>query len=68
MDKKYIHELEIMSKNISEKISAINPEITDELLDLLHEYLLINHVLDINKKADTDSIDDILHYIINPLK
>lgn len=53
---------------IKEKIRTINPEITDELLDLLYEYFLTRHVNDFRKNVSSDNLSEILQYFVNPLK
>ena len=52
---------------IKEKIRTMNPEITDELLDLLYEFIIHRHVVDFKTYVTSESVADILSYVVNPL-
>lgn len=52
---------------IKEKIRTINPNFTDELLDLLYEFIIRKHVVDFKTYANTEGVADILQYVVNPL-
>lgn len=52
---------------IKEKIRTINPEITDELLDLLYEFIVRKHVVDFKTYVTNESVSDVLQYVVNPL-
>lgn len=59
-----------MEKNlekIKEKIRTINPEITDELLDLLYEFVMRKHSIDFKEKVKDNSMQNFINYMINPL-
>lgn len=47
-----------------EKIHTINPDITDELLDLLYEYFIIRYT---ESFKHTNDLSDLLEGICNPL-
>ena len=54
---------------IREQIRTINPNITDELLDLLYEFILAKHTEDIaNCLKNNPDIDSIFQYVLNPVK
>lgn len=45
-------------EQIKEKIRTINPEITDELLDLLYEYIFSKYYNNITKEINQISKED----------
>ena len=46
-------------EQIKEKIRTINPEITDELLDLLYEYIFSKYYNNITKEINQISKEDL---------
>lgn len=55
-------------EEIKEKIRTINPEITDELLDLLYEFVMRKHSIDFKERVSTNnSMQNFINYMINPL-
>ena len=54
-------------EQIKEKIRTINPEITDELLDLLYEYFACKPVVDFKENIEDSSLQSVLNYLMNPL-
>ena len=55
-------------EGIREKIRTTNPNITDELLDLLYEYMITKHTNDAIKYLDSSDVQSVLNYVLNPLK
>lgn len=56
-------------EEIKEKIRTINPNITDELLDLLYEFAITKYTNNMtNCFNNNPDLDDILKYVINPTK
>lgn len=51
---------------IREEIHTINPEFSNELLDLLYEYIMTKHVTDFEAKVDTCDFRNVLNYLTNP--
>lgn len=54
-------------ETIKEKIHTINPDITDELLDLLYEYIMQKHVICFEEKIKDKTLQNTLNYLVNPL-
>lgn len=54
-------------KELKEKIRTINPKITNELLDLLYEFIMCQHIINFTKNVDTNDIQNLLNYVMNPL-
>ena len=54
-------------EEIKNKIRTINPDITDELLDLLYEFIIAKHTTDITKCLKNPDLESILQYVINPV-
>jgi hypothetical protein len=52
---------------IRERIRTINPTFTDELLDLLYEYMFVKYLNDYKEKIGTDDLKDIIDYVLNPI-
>lgn len=52
---------------IRERIRTINPMFTDELLDLLYEYMFVKYLNDYKEKIGTDDLQDIIDYVLNPI-
>lgn len=51
---------------IREEIHTINPEFSNELLDLLYEYVMTKHVTDFESNVDACDFRNVLSYLINP--
>jgi hypothetical protein len=54
-------------QEIKDKIRTINPNITDELLDLLYEYVITKYVCDTNINNIND-LQTVIDCVANPLK
>lgn len=52
---------------IRERIRTINPMFTDELLDLLYEYMFVKYLNDYKEKIGTDDLQDFIDYVLNPI-
>ena len=62
--------MEVLDENINEireRIRTINPMFTDELLDLLYEYMFVKYLNDYKEKIGTDDLQDIIDYVLNPI-
>jgi hypothetical protein len=53
---------------IKERIHTINPTITDELLDLLYEYLVARYSNDIQENLKDCDLQGLLDCVSNPAK
>ena len=54
-------------EQIKEKIRTINPAITDELFDLLYEYIMCKYVVDFKENVNPTDFQNVINYMMNPL-
>lgn len=54
--------------NITEKIHTINPAFSEELLDLLYEYIFTKYSNNLQKNTDSNDIQTLLNFIMSPLQ
>ena len=54
-------------EEIKKRIHTINPDITDELLDLLYEYMFTKYLNNYKEKIRTNDLKDIIDCALKPI-
>lgn len=52
---------------IKKEIRTINPMFSDELLDLLYEYIFTRYSNEFKEKIGTNDIKDVIDYVLDPI-
>lgn len=52
---------------IKKEIRTINPMLSDELLDLLYEYIFTRYSNEFKEKIGTNDIKDVIGYALDPI-
>lgn len=52
---------------IKKEIRTINPMLSDELLDLLYEYIFTRYSNEFKEKIGTNDLKDVIGYVLDPI-